>query len=107
MSTSLDASTLTPGSTAPDASLTTPAIALCACAAAGSTRNRRAMNTGAAIAFLHMPILRVPAEAGPASRMKGSDCEDESTVTSWRPTERDSGGADGAKRCELQGGREL
>src|SRR6185295_16725571 len=34
--TSLDASTVTPGSTAPDASRTTPAMALCAWAADGS-----------------------------------------------------------------------
>ena len=36
MSAGLAASTVTPGSTAPDASFTTPAIALCACAAVGS-----------------------------------------------------------------------
>ena len=36
MSTSLDASTLTPGRTAPEVSLTTPAIALCAWTTAGS-----------------------------------------------------------------------
>src|SRR6185436_9677084 len=35
--TSLDASTVTPGSTAPDASRTTPAMALCALAADGSS----------------------------------------------------------------------
>src|SRR6187397_2501818 len=36
MSTSLDASTVTPGSTAPEVSFTWPAMALWACAAAGS-----------------------------------------------------------------------
>ena len=36
MRASLDASTVTPGSTAPDVSLTTPVIALCACTSAGS-----------------------------------------------------------------------
>src|SRR5262249_16059981 len=35
--TSLDASTVTPGSTAPDVSLTTPTIALCAWATLGSS----------------------------------------------------------------------
>ena len=43
MSAGLDASTVTPGSTAPDASLTMPAMALvCAHAAAGSSANRAA-----------------------------------------------------------------
>ena len=36
MRASLDASTVTPGSTAPDVSLTTPVIALCACTSAGN-----------------------------------------------------------------------
>src|SRR5262245_46580255 len=36
MSTSLDASTLTPGRTAPDVSFTTPAIAVCAGLAPGA-----------------------------------------------------------------------
>jgi hypothetical protein len=42
ISTGLDASTLTPGSTASEVSFTTPAIALCARADAGTMRSRRA-----------------------------------------------------------------
>jgi len=38
MSTELDASTVTPGSTAPDTSFTAPVIDDCACATAGMTR---------------------------------------------------------------------
>src|SRR5262245_14702116 len=40
MSAGLDASTVTPGSTAPDESLTTPVIDAWACAADGSSANR-------------------------------------------------------------------
>src|SRR5438094_7109004 len=56
MRTSLDASTITPGKTAPDASLTTPAIVLCARAAVGSTRAPSAMKIAAAIPLLVMPL---------------------------------------------------
>src|SRR4051812_2332321 len=49
MSTGLAASTVTPGSTAPLTSRTTPEIALCACAAAGrSTRHPTAVSRVAA-----------------------------------------------------------
>src|SRR5215510_183507 len=39
ISTGLEASTVTPGSTAPEASRTVPVIDVCACAAAGSMAN--------------------------------------------------------------------
>src|SRR5947208_16202097 len=51
MSTSLDASTLTPGRTAPDVSLTTPAIALCAWATAGSTSSAVKITSGIVFSF--------------------------------------------------------
>src|SRR3954470_6419313 len=50
---SLAASTVTPGSTAPDVSFATPTIALCACAAAGS------MTTHARAAAASPRILRL------------------------------------------------
>src|SRR5262245_23950996 len=56
MRTSLDASTVTPGNTAPDASLTTPAMVLCARAAVGSTSNPSATKIAAAIPLLVMPL---------------------------------------------------
>src|SRR5262245_8741371 len=56
MRTELDASTVTPGSTAPDASLTTPVIAACANAAAGrsktTTRATAVLRASVSIAFL-------------------------------------------------------
>src|SRR6185436_3373918 len=59
ISTSLAASTLTPGSTAPDVSLTTPPIALCACAAAGySATPINAAKTDPAIRLLIPLLLR-------------------------------------------------
>src|SRR5262245_14126611 len=57
MRTSLDASTVTPGNTAPDVSLTTPAIVLCARAAVGSTKIPSATKIVAAIPLLAMPYL--------------------------------------------------
>src|SRR3954462_547511 len=50
------ASTVTPGSTAPVASLTTPANALCACAVAGSARYTSAATNTIAIRLLVMPV---------------------------------------------------
>ena len=65
MSASLDASTVTPGSTAPEVSFTTPVNALWACAAMGSRhRAASAMNR----AFLMEPILipNPPGKVDPA-----------------------------------------
>src|SRR4029453_1083267 len=56
MRTSLDASTVTPGNTAPEASLTTPAMVLCARAAVGSTKIPSATKIAAAIPLLAMPL---------------------------------------------------
>jgi hypothetical protein len=52
MRTSLDASTVTPGNTAPDVSLTTPATVLWARDAVGSTKAPRATKIAAAIPLL-------------------------------------------------------
>jgi hypothetical protein len=49
ISTGLAASTVTPGMTAPVASLTVPAIALCACAVAASSRKADAASADTAI----------------------------------------------------------
>src|SRR5690348_4017671 len=59
MSTSLAASTVTPGSTAPDASLTTPAIDACARAIVGILK--RHVRNAIALAGLH--ISRLPSIA--------------------------------------------
>src|SRR5436853_4059952 len=56
MRTSLDASTVTPGRTAPDVSLTTPAMVLCARAAAGSIEIPSTTQIAAAIPLLVMPL---------------------------------------------------
>src|SRR5262245_33142351 len=58
ISTSLDASTVTPGSTAPDASFTTPAIALWADAMAGSS------TTNAAASATAMTLRNIQASFG-------------------------------------------
>src|SRR5437762_4398520 len=56
MRAGLATSTVTPGSTAPVASLTTPAIALCANAAPGAnTSHARAMNIKLAVRFMRPP----------------------------------------------------
>src|SRR4051812_27304615 len=61
MSTSLEASTVTPGSTAPDVSLTRPAMALWACAAAGSQSTHASAPTPANTSFriIQLPPWRV------------------------------------------------
>src|SRR6185295_14784279 len=65
MSASLDASTVTPGSTAPDESFTTPAIADCARAAVGSSNIQ--VNTSNVFAKKRGSGLRVCMAALPAA----------------------------------------
>ena len=75
ISASLAASTVTPGSTAPDVSFTTPTIALCACAAVG---HRHTTNAAIAAASICLPRpISAPSQIrtgtdGPASRRLGT-----------------------------------
>src|SRR5437867_9985705 len=56
MSAGLDASTVTPGSTAPDVSLTTPASVACACASPGSsTKQPRRDNRRGSLLMRKLP----------------------------------------------------
>src|SRR5262249_15016186 len=72
MSAGLLASTVTPGSTAPVVSFTTPANALCACAAAGSASHASATTNDIAIRLLVMQLssLSHAAVDGTAERLQ-------------------------------------
>src|SRR4051794_20249405 len=69
ISAGLLASTVTPGSTAPVASFTTPAKALCARAVAGSARHPSATTNNIAIRLLVMP--NPPQSTGPTEIQLG------------------------------------
>src|SRR5580765_3744484 len=68
MSTALDASTLTPGMTAPDASLTTPAIA--GWEAAGADKKRRSAITAEPVARARMGSLQSLRRVTPKDEMR-------------------------------------
>jgi hypothetical protein len=62
MSAELAASTVTPGNTAPLASLTTPAIALCACAGEIPAARTAIRNAIAIVHFMIPPVVLESAE---------------------------------------------
>src|SRR5262249_22456887 len=77
MSTSLDASTVTPGRTAPDASLTVPAMALCALAGVGkSVRETSAANAENKTRL----VMPVPLEPENHAREEAASLEREATA---------------------------
>ncbi len=59
ISAGLEASTVTPGSTAPDVSLTTPSIDACANADAGRMISQARTNSTLRITRIDSPLLRV------------------------------------------------
>src|SRR5262245_14172271 len=76
MSAGLDASTVTPGSTAPDASLTTPLIVACAEATIGSnSTNPNAKITLPILSTAYPPLLVFPVAYGLLSAAFDARCE--------------------------------
>src|SRR5215831_2255972 len=70
--TSLAASTVTPGKTAPDVSFTTPAIALCACATVGTSTSHASAATTRA---LNLRVIQASFVATPALSRTREKCE--------------------------------
>src|ERR1700752_865192 len=83
MSTGLEASTVTPGSTAPDVSLTTPVIDAWACAADGSSA-KSATTTHAA--FTRMKLSLRPPLTGPIVEAGGAKVPQKAVKSTRAPS---------------------
>jgi hypothetical protein len=74
---SLDASTVTPGRTAPEASFTVPVMALCACAVAGHNANHpRATSAATVTRRVMLPPLKVSPTPNKRHSMLGASLYD-------------------------------
>src|SRR5262245_34693266 len=100
--TGLAASTVTPGSTAPVASFTTPANALCARAAVGSASSAASMPTDTSVLLIIRPPLLAPKASGYNTAMVGPIVR---TRHSSRPRHNDQKlGLDLCLSCDFQKG---